>query len=101
MKAYEIRDYESEENVGVLLYYEQGKDFIIELKDALDEWTAPLLFSGFVKSEIYTISRDISQAYGEIGEYFEIFMERMLLCQKAAGFLNLEFHLIINEQTLM
>ena len=25
MKAYEIRDYESEENVGVLLYYEQGK----------------------------------------------------------------------------
>ena len=63
MKAYEIRDYESEENVGVLLYYEQGKDIIIELKDALDEWKAPLLFSGFVKSEIYTIPRDISLAW--------------------------------------
>ncbi|MCR4760373.1 MAG: HD domain-containing protein [Oscillospiraceae bacterium] len=43
----------------------------------------------------------IDTRYGEIGEYFEIFMERMLLCRKAARFLNLEFHLIINEQTLM
>ncbi|MCR5103085.1 MAG: phosphohydrolase, partial [Eubacterium sp.] len=44
---------------------------------------------------------EIDTRYGEIGEYFEIFMERMLLCRKAAEFLNLEFHLIINEQTLM
>ena len=57
MKAYEIRDYESEENVGVLLYYEQEKNFIIELKDALDEWTAPLLFSGFKIRDIYYTER--------------------------------------------
>ena len=44
---------------------------------------------------------EIDTRYGEIGEYFEIFMERMLLCRKAADFLNLKFHLIINEQTLM
>ena len=44
---------------------------------------------------------DIDTRYGEIREYFEIFMERMLLCRKAADFLNLEFHLIIKEQTLM
>ncbi len=44
---------------------------------------------------------EIDTRYGEIGEYFEIFMERMLLCRKAASCLNLEFHLIINEQTLM
>ncbi len=44
---------------------------------------------------------EVDTRYGEIGEYFEIFMERMLLCRKAAKFLNLEFHLIINEQTLM
>ncbi len=44
---------------------------------------------------------EIDTRYGEIGEYFEIFMERMLLCRKAAGYLNLDFHLIINEQTLM
>ncbi len=44
---------------------------------------------------------EIDTRFGEIGEYFEIFMERMILCRKAARFLNLEFHLIINEQTLM
>jgi len=44
---------------------------------------------------------EIDTRYGEIGEYFEIFMQRMILCRKAARFLNLEFHLIINEQTLM
>ena len=63
-----------------------------------------------VKSSLLKINQDhtsiklkleIDTKYGEIGEYFEIFMERMLLCRKAAGFLGLEFHLIINEQTLM
>ena len=44
---------------------------------------------------------EIDTRYSEIGEYFEIFMERMLLCRKAARSLNLDFHLIINEQTLM
>ncbi|MCR5580506.1 MAG: phosphohydrolase [Pseudobutyrivibrio sp.] len=44
---------------------------------------------------------EIDTRYGEIGEYFEIFMDRMLLCRRAASFLNMEFHLIINEQTLM
>lgn len=44
---------------------------------------------------------ELDTRYGEIGDYFEIFMERMLLCRRAAAFLGLEFHLIINEQTLM
>ena len=44
---------------------------------------------------------EVDTKYSEIGEYFEIFMERMLLCRKAAAFLKLEFHLIVNEQTLM
>lgn len=44
---------------------------------------------------------DVDTRYGETGEYFEIFMERMLLCRKAANFLKLEFHLINNVQTLM
>ena len=44
---------------------------------------------------------EIDTRYGEIGDYFEIFLERMLLCRKAANFLKMEFHLIINEQTMM
>ena len=34
-------------------------------------------------------------------EYFEIFMERMILCRKAAEKLNLEFKLFINDQQLV
>ena len=34
-------------------------------------------------------------------EYFEIFMERMILCRKAAEMLGLKFKLMINEQQLI
>ncbi len=34
-------------------------------------------------------------------DYFEIFMDRMVLCRKAAGTLGLKFKLMINEQQLM
>ena len=36
-----------------------------------------------------------------IMDYFEIFLERMILCRKAAETLGLEFKLIINEQQLI
>jgi HD superfamily phosphodiesterase len=39
--------------------------------------------------------------YGSIMDYFEIFMERMLLCRKAAESLNMGFRLIINEQQII
>lgn len=38
---------------------------------------------------------------GSVMDYFEIFMERMLLCRKAAEKLGLQFKLMINEQQLM
>lgn len=50
---------------------------------------------------IIKLKLSIDTKYCEIGEYFEIFMERMLLCKRAANFLNLEFNLIINEHVLM
>lgn len=34
-------------------------------------------------------------------EYFEIFLERMVLCRKAASFFNLQFELIINDTRLL
>ena len=43
----------------------------------------------------------IDTRYCDIGEYFEIFMERMRLCKRAANSLGLEFHLIINETSLI
>jgi hypothetical protein len=34
-------------------------------------------------------------------EYFEIFLERMMLCKKAANALGVKFELSINGQSLM
>ena len=39
--------------------------------------------------------------FGSVMEYFEIFLQRMLLCRKAAEKLGLEFKLIINGQQLL
>ena len=43
----------------------------------------------------------IDTQYGAVMDYFEIFMERMLLCRKAAKKLGLQFRLFINEQQLV
>lgn len=50
---------------------------------------------------IVKLKLTIDTKYGSIMDYFEIFMQRMLLCRKAAEKLGLEFKLIINEQPLM
>ena len=39
--------------------------------------------------------------YGSVMDYFEIFLQRMILCRKAAEKLGLQFKLVINEQQLM
>ena len=44
---------------------------------------------------------NIDTRYGSVMDYFEIFLERMILCRKAAEKLNLQFKLIINEQQLI
>ena len=39
--------------------------------------------------------------YGSVMDYFEIFLQRMILCRKAAETLGLEFKLMINELQLI
>lgn len=39
--------------------------------------------------------------YGSVMDYFEIFLDRMILCRKAAEKLGLQFKLMINEQSLI
>lgn len=39
--------------------------------------------------------------YSSVMDYFEIFLDRMILCRKAAEKLELQFKLIINEQQLI
>ena len=43
----------------------------------------------------------VDTKYGSVMDYFEIFLERMILCRKAAEKLGLAFKLIINEQQLI
>ncbi len=50
---------------------------------------------------IIKLKLSVDTRYGSVMDYFEIFMNRMLLCRKAAEELGMEFKLIINEQQLI
>ena len=43
----------------------------------------------------------VDTKYGSVMDYFEIFMQRMILCRKAAEKLGMQFKLMINEQQLI
>ena len=50
---------------------------------------------------IVKLKLTVDTHYGSVMDYFEIFMQRMILCRKAAEKLGLQFNLIINEQQLI
>ena len=43
----------------------------------------------------------LDKHYGSIMDYFEIFLQRMILCRKAAERLGLEFRLLINGEIVI
>ena len=47
------------------------------------------------------LSLTVETQYGSVMDYFEIFMQRMILCRKAADRLGLQFKLVINEQQVI
>ncbi|MBE6597254.1 MAG: HD domain-containing protein [Ruminococcaceae bacterium] len=51
--------------------------------------------------ENITLSITIDTTYSPVMDYFEIFLERMLLCRRAAEKLGLRFRLVINEQQII
>lgn len=55
-------------------------------------------------NEAHTIIKlklSVDTHFSTVIDFFEIFMERMLLCRKAAEKLGLQFKLMINEQQMM
>lgn len=48
-----------------------------------------------------TLSLSINTQVCPVMDYFEIFLQRMVLCRKAAEFFHLQFHLEINGQILL
>ena len=49
----------------------------------------------------FTLTLSINTQVCPVMDYFEIFLQRMLLCRKAAEFFQLTFHLDINGQNLL
>ena len=48
-----------------------------------------------------TLSLTIDSSISPVMDYFEIFLQRMVLCRKAADNLNLQFLLLINGQNIL
>ncbi len=48
-----------------------------------------------------TLKLTVDTKYGSVMDYFEIFMNRMIMCRKAAEKLGLAFKLVINDQPLI
>jgi len=48
-----------------------------------------------------TLVLSIDSEFSSLADYFEIFLERMLLCRKAAKFFDYDFHLSINNVVMM
>ena len=53
------------------------------------------------QDDVIILSLTINTEVCAVMDYFEIFLQRMVLCRKAADFLNLRFHLEINGQVLL
>lgn len=63
MKIFKLYDNGLNMTLGHLLAFEKDKNFIVELKEKLDEWTAPLLFTAYIKKAIFTMPRDITLSW--------------------------------------
>lgn len=51
--------------------------------------------------ETIQLTLTIDTEYGSVMDYFEIFLDRMILCRKAAERLGLQFKLLINDHPLI
>lgn len=50
---------------------------------------------------IIKLKLSVDTHFGSIMDYFEIFLQRMILCRKAAETLGMQFKLLINEQQVI
>jgi len=72
--------------------------------DAHDRVNYSVIKSELKINEAHTLMKlklAVDTHFSSVMDFFEIFMERMLLCRKAAEKLGLQFKLMINEQQLM
>ena len=53
------------------------------------------------QDRVITLALKIDTSISQVMEYFEIFLTRMVMCRRAAAFLDARFSLTINEVTLL
>lgn len=53
------------------------------------------------EERLVTLEIEIDTALSQVMEYFEIFLSRMVMCRRAAEYLNAKFSLLINENKLL
>jgi hypothetical protein len=53
------------------------------------------------ENKLLTLILDIDQDIVPVIEYFEIFMTRIIMCRRAANFLNCRFSIIINDARVL
>jgi len=53
------------------------------------------------EQRLITLCITIETEYTPIMDYFEIFLDRMLMCRRAAAYLGCQFKLKINEVVLL
>ena len=53
------------------------------------------------EKKVFRLKISIDTRYCSVMDYFEIFLNRMILCRKAAEKLGLQFRLIVNEQQVL
>jgi hypothetical protein len=53
------------------------------------------------KLNVISLNLVIDTEVSQIMEYFEIFLSRMMICRKAASFLNCKFEIVVNEVKLL
>ena len=53
------------------------------------------------RKKVITLDLTIDTKISQVMEYFEIFMSRMIMCRRAAKFLDCNFELIVNERKLL
>ncbi len=65
MRVFAIHDedLDRQDEIGFLFYYERREEFVIELREDLTEWEAPLLFSSQVRGGIFTVTKEISKLW--------------------------------------
>lgn len=54
-----------------------------------------------IDNEIFRLTLTIDTTISPVMDYFEIFLNRMLLCKRAAARLELKFELVINNQKVL